>query len=192
MSAKPQAKKKKDDEERNYELENEMMRRRIQTVREMIAAKEKRMEESEQRIRKLKDKYTRINNAFQAEAAKAEPGYQELQQRYADMHTNYQRILEGIREQVANAQRENELLEKEIVTTGLHKDQVIEGKRAMMKRLEREMEAMALEFSEILMETADKMTESITVSHSTWESNNGQLPLINRLQDFSLVDPPAL
>ncbi|EPR61402.1 hypothetical protein TGPRC2_205080 [Toxoplasma gondii TgCatPRC2] len=192
MSAKPQTKNKKNDEERNYELENEIMRRRIQTIREMIATKQKQTEESEQRIKRLKYNYTRIDNAFRAEAAKAEPGYQELQQRYADMRTTYQRILEEVKEQVAKAQRDNELLEKEIVTTGLHKDHVVEGKRSMMKRLERELESMALEFSEILMETADKMTASITVSHSTWESNNGHLPLINRLQDFSLVDPPAL
>lgn len=43
-----------------------------------------------------------------------------------------------------------------------------------------------------LQEIADKMTASITVSHSTWENEKGKLPLINRLQDFSLMDPPAL
>ncbi|KAF4744299.1 hypothetical protein FOZ62_024477 [Perkinsus olseni] len=203
-------------DEKDYDLENFMLQKRLEVIQHRIQLKEEVIAECQ---RKLEEQRKRRGNTpagrtpvlarlgavladleaqSKQELERRREVVAEMTRQYNEMQNSFSDRIEDLKAQVKKAQEDIVEVENTKEATRKEKEDEIAKKDVTIRQLTHKMEAMAFEFADMLKEVLDKMSQRIEVTHSGWSRTDRmggddsaapfmKQPLISSLQEFELV-----
>ena len=105
----------------------------------------------------------------------------------ARMEAAFNEKLSQTRANVSNTQAELAALKTERAQSGGQKDNILETKQAEITALSLKIETLAYEFSEMMREVIDKLSERMDVTHSSGDQV-GRLPLLMQIENRRTIN----
>eukprot|EP00921_Rhytidocystis_pertsovi_P027053 GHVQ01043605.1.p1 GENE.GHVQ01043605.1~~GHVQ01043605.1.p1 ORF type:complete len:195 (+),score=39.62 GHVQ01043605.1:359-943(+) len=188
MAPKKAPPSKQNDAQVELDVENELLKRRVQVLQQKLMIKDEQISKSKDNQNGQRVQVEEINKQLAAEAENSKDLTEEMRRQHNEMRQSFENIINNLGGQVATAKQEIEAVQEEIRATQRKTNEIAQTKDDEINGLKSQMEAMTYEFSGMLQNTLEKMTHRIEVTHISWESDHGKAPLINRLKEFSLTD----
>ncbi|KAF4678291.1 hypothetical protein FOL47_000020 [Perkinsus chesapeaki] len=192
------AKKDGGAEEKDYDLENYMLQKRLEVIRHRIQLKEEVIDQSKEKLEEQRKRKAELGVQSDRELERRREVVSEMTRQYNEMQNSFNERIADLKEQVKKAQEDIVEVENRREATRKEKEDEIAKKDASIRQLTHKMEAMAFEFADMLKEVLDKMSQRIEVTHAGWSRSDQtdgdgeaapfmEQPLISRLQEFKLV-----
>ncbi|CDJ61420.1 hypothetical protein, conserved [Eimeria maxima] len=181
------ASKSGNDDDHNYELENEVLRRRIESVDKLIDMEEERRENSERASAELRVQIEALSEGFREQDRLLFSSIGALSLRNAEAKMHYQQLIQSLQKQIQAAERDVALAEQDVATTRCLKEKELQNAKDALHHLEAELERMTFQFAELLNDTTEKLAERISMSQGSWAAEQKRTPLELRMKEESPI-----
>ncbi|KAF4668702.1 hypothetical protein FOZ61_005954 [Perkinsus olseni] len=203
------AKKDAGGDEKDYDLENFMLQKRLEVIQHRIQLKEEVIAECQGKLEEQRKRRADLETQSKQELERRREVVAEMTRQYNEMQNSFSDRIEDLKAQVKKAQEDIVEVENTKEATRKEKEDEIAKKvlsagsctlnmDVTIRQLTHKMEAMAFEFADMLKEVLDKMSQRIEVTHSGWSRSDRmdgddsaapfmKQPLISSLQEFELV-----
>ncbi|KAF4685555.1 hypothetical protein FOZ60_006382 [Perkinsus olseni] len=192
------AKKDAGGDEKDYDLENFMLQKRLEVIQHRIQLKEEVIAECRGKLEEQGKRRADLEAQSKQELERRREVVAEMTRQYNEMQNSFSDRIEDLKAQVKKAQEDIVEVENTKEATRKEKEDEIAKKDVTIRQLTHKMEAMAFEFADMLKEVLDKMSQRIEVTHSGWSRTDRmggdesaapfmKQPLISSLQEFELV-----
>ncbi|CDJ43188.1 hypothetical protein, conserved [Eimeria tenella] len=178
----------KKDEDRNYELENEVLRRRIQTLDKLLEVELELREKSERASAGLRKQIEDLNELFSQQDKLLFSSAGNLSQKISEAKTHYQQLIQNLQQQLQAAERDVAITEEDVSRTRSTKEKELQKAKQNLQQLEGDIERMTFQFADLLNDTAEKLVERISMSQGSWAAEQKRKPLELRMQEETPID----
>ncbi|CEO95988.1 Dynein regulatory complex protein 12 [Plasmodiophora brassicae] len=171
----------------SVEMQNLFLKRQVESLKHRLIMAANLASQSETEARELRRRLNVLNEDFVQERKNSFEITADMTRQYKSMKQELLQTINTLNAQIMQEKDRYAQKETAMQVMEAKKDDLVATKNAEIAEWKKKVDEMAMEFSQMLKQTLDKMSERIIISNDEWDAEGGEAPPIQkRLEGFTL------